>query len=343
MQRTGTRGAGGAVAIALAAIVALPITSLGGAAAGLSTDPAGPAVSYGTDGRFTILLLGSDWRSDRYGERMDVVMIVTIDPATKRVAAASIPRDTVYVPRADSNGGGTSGTNRINAIYSVLYRKSGLAHNKVDKTALGKLKNDVATTLATEIDYVAMTRFAGFTDVINRIGGVHVQINQAIKDSFYKSPGTPSGVRGVYFPVSASYYLEGNGACWPKPKKCHNGLIYVRSRHGTVGSGNNSDFARSRRQQGLVVAGTDRIVSNGTDSLAALVTRVKGRVWTDLPRTLSAATQLYYLVDGAHLSASDSQVFSPSNWATSDASTPIYTFRLRLDKVRTWINDHFGS
>jgi anionic cell wall polymer biosynthesis LytR-Cps2A-Psr (LCP) family protein len=324
-------------------MVATPATSLGGDVSGSTVAPAGPEISYGSDGRFTILLLGSDWRPNRYGERPDVVMVVTIDPTTKRVSIASIPRDTVYIPRAASNGGGTSGTNRINAMYSVFYRKHGLAHAKVDMSGLIRFKEDVATTLDTEIDYVAMTRFAGITDLVDRIGGIDVQITKAITDNYYKSPGTPSNVRGAYFPVSDSYHLKGGSPCYPKPNLCHNALIYARSRHGTVGSGYNSDFERARRQQGLVFAGTNKIVANGTDSLPALVTRVKGRVWTDLPRTLGAATQLYNLVSGATLASRDAKVLSPGKFAYSDSSTPRYTFRLYLSKVRSWINRHFGS
>jgi anionic cell wall polymer biosynthesis LytR-Cps2A-Psr (LCP) family protein len=327
--------------MALAAILALPVTSLG-VMSGPAVQPAGPEVSYGKDGRFTILLLGSDYRDDLYGERMDVVIVITIDPATKRVGAVSIPRDTVYIPRAGSNGGGTSGSNRINAMYSLFYRRPGLAHRKVDLAALVRFKQDVAATLDTEIDNVAMTRFAGITDLVDRIGGVDVRITQAVTDGFYKSPGTPQGVRGAYFPVSDSYHLNGGGSCYPKPKRCHNALIYARSRHGTSGSGVNSDFARARRQHGLVMAGANKIVANGVDSLPALVDRVKGRIWTDLPRTLGAATQLYDLVNGATLGSRDGKVFAPNKWAYTDSSTSRYTFRLYLSKVRGWINRHFG-
>jgi LCP family protein required for cell wall assembly len=329
-----------ALTIAIAAAL-LPVTSLAGDAARTSaTDPA-DSVSYGSDGRFTILLLGSDWRTGSPGERQDVVIVMTIDPVTKRVAAASIPRDTVYIPRAASNGGGTSGNVRINSMYGIFYRRTSFGHSQVDLPALVRLKNDVSRTLATEIDYVAMVRFSGFTYLIDRIGGVNVEIKKAITDTFLRTPGTT--VRGAYFPVDSSYHLKGKALCGQKPKHCHNALMYVRSRHGTVGTGYNSDFARARRQHPFVVAAADKIVANGTSGLPGLVSSVQGRIWTNLPRTLSAATQLYHLVDGAHLRPADTQVFSPSTWATSDSSTPQYTFRLRLPKVRTWINDHFGS
>ena len=122
-----------------------------------------------------------------------------------------------------------------------------------------------------------------------------------------------------------------------RSQRCH------FSRHGTVGSGYNSDFARARRQQFLVMAGADKLVANGSDDLASLLTASKNKVFTNIPRTLDAATQLLGLVDGAHLAKSDTVVFSPSKWAKQNSTTPIYTFRPRLKVVRTWINQHFGS
>src|SRR3954447_16580288 len=39
----------------------------------------------GTDGRLTVLLLGSDYRPSLAGNRTDVIMVVSIDPATGAV------------------------------------------------------------------------------------------------------------------------------------------------------------------------------------------------------------------------------------------------------------------
>ena len=333
--------ASGASGLATTAAHALSALGASSAADPAAVSPAGGPVSYGADGRLTILLIGSDWRKHLYGERTDVIMVVTIDPATKRVATASIPRDTIYFPRAKANGGGTTKTNRVNAIYLLYYRHTNLAHGKVDLGALVKFKKDVAAALQTEIDYVAMIRFTGFTQLVNAIGGINVQIADAIRDSFLRTSG--HGKRGVYFPKSSSWHLTGNPPCTPYPAKCHNSLAYARSRHGWVGSSYNSDFARARRQQGMVVAGTDQIVSNGQSSLSSLLTYAKSRVYTDLPETLAAATQLYSLVNGAHLAHGDQVVFSPNKWAVQRQRDPIYTFELRLPQVRAWINNHFGS
>ncbi len=300
-----------------------------------SSVPAGP-VSYGRDGRLTVLVLGSDWRPNLGGERTDVILVVTIDPQTGRMATASIPRDTVYFPRANA---GTSGQLRVNGLYEV-YRSTSLAHDKVDPKALKRFTADVAAALKIEIDYYALIRFDGFSELVDKLGGIDVQIKQQIVDDYYR---TPSGLRGAYFPVANSWHLTGNPPCKPYPQKCHNSLAYARSRHGTVGTGYNTDFARSRRQQELILDGSHKVVTNGMDALAGLVSAAKGRVYTNLPLTLDAATQLFALADHATLSPDDMQVFSPSKWAFVASRDPAYSFELRMPTVRAWIKAHFKS
>src|SRR5689334_11607352 len=65
-----------------------------------SSAPTGPAADpvLGTDGRFTVLLLGSDYRPAHPGNRTDTIMVVSVDSSTGSVAAASIPRDTANFP-----------------------------------------------------------------------------------------------------------------------------------------------------------------------------------------------------------------------------------------------------
>ncbi len=91
-----------------------------------TTRPAkGLPVKLGKDGRLTVLLIGSDWRPDSGGERLDVLMVATIDPVTGEAAVVSIPRDMSGIPLA---GGGNSGGMRVNSIYYIRYRDPSLRH-----------------------------------------------------------------------------------------------------------------------------------------------------------------------------------------------------------------------
>ena len=226
------------------------------------------------------------------------------------------------LPRANA---GSSGQLRVNGLYEV-YRSTSLAHDKVDRKALKRFSRDIGAALKIEIDYYALIRFDGFSQLVDKLGGIDVQIKQQIVDDYYR---TPSGLRGAYFPVANSWHLTGNPPCKPYPKKCHNSLAYARSRHGTVGTGYNTDFARARRQQQLILDGSQKVVTNGLDALAGLVSAAKGRVYTNLPMTLDAATQLFAIAQHATLSPDDMMVFSPSRWALVAARDPAYSFELR--------------
>ena len=51
------------------------------------------AVPWGDDGRFDLLLLGSDAGIDRWSRRMDVMLLVEVDVATGKVAMIGLPRN----------------------------------------------------------------------------------------------------------------------------------------------------------------------------------------------------------------------------------------------------------
>lgn len=85
-------------------------------------------------------------------------------------------------------------------------------------------------------DYYAMLNFYGFEDIINTLGGVDVQVAQTLTDhrdgygNYTISPGT--------------VHMNGDTALW-----------YVRARYTT------SDFDRTRRQQEVLQAVMNRLIS----------------------------------------------------------------------------------
>lgn len=290
------------------------------------------SLDKGKDGRLTIALYGSDYRTKHYiGERMDVIIVATLKSGG-RVAMASIPRDTVYVPKA---GGGTSGTNRINTMY-YTYKRHKSDYNGVDCAALKKFTADVATTLGTEIDYYAMVRMHLFINLVDSISYVTTDIPGPIVDTTY-------GRRGVYFPDENDYKLVGNAACRKKPFKCRSALAYVRSRHGTQAGSANNDFKRAYRQHAFIFDTALRVRSRGSGSaLTDLVNTVKDKVFTNAPKTLSSGLALYSMLSGISMASRDTIVLGPTRFAVG-LSNPQYAYKLKLSKVRSWINDHFGS
>ena len=329
----------GAASASIGDAIAAGLQGIGARIGGLlgsgGVSPAETGISYGSDGRLTVLLIGSDWRPKGGGERTDVILVMSIDPTNGRVAAASIPRDVVFFPL---HGGGTSGTDRVNTIYYLKYRhNSGHTHKFVDTAALNNFTKDVSLALGVEIDYWAMVRFVGFVKLIDKISGANVDIADPITDTFYPSGNT----RGIYFPKATSYHLKGDPVCHPKPYHCHSALAYARSRHGTVGTGYNGDFPRARRQQTLTMAAAASFIAHiSAGEYGDFVNYTVDKLWTNIPRNVTALGDLWNLAEGAHLAHHDTIVFGPSKWAHETAQTPLYTYRLYLNLVRGWIDTH---
>lgn len=293
----------------------------------------GLPVKLGKDGRLTVLLLGSDWRKDAGGERLDVLMVATIDPRTGDAAVVSIPRDMSGIPLHD---GGTSGGTRVNSIYYLRYRDANLPHPALDRGGLKQFSRDIGALLGTEIDYWALTRFNTYTNLINTLGGVYVDVKQEVLDTYYHHGST----RGIYFPVQDHYLLKGDPHCGPKPKKCHSALVYARSRHGMMGSTYNSDYRRAERQQDIVRSAVKEVIDDrgaGVELLGTLL-RVRDLVETNLPKTAEAAGQLFALVEKLKLPQTSMKVLAPSTWAGSGGDG---TIKPNLRVIRDWVDKNF--
>ncbi len=305
--------------------------------AATSSAPSPSAVSAGSDGRLTILLLGSDYRSGyRYAEHTDVLMVVSLDLSTKRLAMASIPRDVAYFPVHPDNRIGTardSGSLRVNLLYDRYKRQ---ADGVIERTALDQLRKDVAFALGMEIDHYAYLRFSGFDDLMDNVGGVAVDIPSVIVDQYYQDSPTP----GIRFPAVKGWLLGGAEAkrCAGTNTNCKRGIVYVRSRKGTVGSVANSDAQRVSRQQGLVLAAIRKVASGGAD-LGSLRSASITRVTTSLPTSWEDVSWLRSKLNGAIAYSSDRLTFLPTAYARS-LTYPKYSSKLKNKAVRGWVDSH---
>ncbi len=307
--------------------------------ASLDIDGPGGALSLGEDGRLTILLLGSDYRENyRYLEHTDVIMVVSFDMATKELAFASIPRDVVYFQIHTDNrisGATTSGEMRVNLLYD-RYRT--IDPQQVSKLALEKFKKDVAFALRMEIDYYAFIRFTGFDALMDEVGGVAVNIPARIVDPEYRDSGSPP--YGVKFPARSGWMLKGRNVplCSGTVKNCKRGIVYVRSRKGTVGSVPNTDAQRVGRQQGLVLAAISKVASGGAD-LGSLLSASDIHVTTSMPTSFDDVSWLRNRLKSATSASSDRVNFLPTAYA-KDLTVPRNASRLKNKAVRAWIAQH---
>lgn len=262
----------------------------------------------GSDGRFTVLLLGSDARGDVVGERTDTIMVATVDPTTGRVAMASLPRDTVNVPIAD--GQVYASPSRINGLLQSLQV------NGADRPqALRKLTRAMAYAFDIEIDGYVLIGFVGVRKLIDDIGGVDVFLDRPLWD-----PTMHVTKKGLKLKAGLNR-LDGGKA-----------LAFARTRH------TDSDYQRAARQQQLLVATAARVLDNGIEAVPALAELALRHVETDLP--VSALPVLIELASRARLKSYKSIVLGPAMYA--GAGPDLYTIELKLDAVRAMFDRLFG-
>lgn len=338
VSRPSDASAGSALAASLARGAEALRADLVQTVAGLAAPSGAPStVSTGSDGRLTILLIGSDYRDEyRYTEHTDVLMVASLDLTTKRISMASIPRDVAYFPIHPDNRSGAatnSGSMRVNLLYD---RYKTQADGVIEREALQKLRKDVAFALGLEIDHYAYLRFTGFDALMDNVGGVSVGIPSRILDPYYQDSPTP----GIRFPAASSWLLRGGTAkrCAGTDMNCKRGIVYVRSRKGTVGSVANSDAQRVRRQQGLVLAAIRKVASGGAD-LESLRSASLSRVTTSLPISWNDVSWLRSKLQGAISYSSDRMVFLPTTYA-KDLTYPKDSSKLKIRAVRNWVDAH---
>jgi polyisoprenyl-teichoic acid--peptidoglycan teichoic acid transferase len=265
--------------------------------------PAGADPLLGTDGRLTVLLLGSDYRPAHPGNRTDAILVVSVDPTTGESAGFSIPRDVSGFPLPTK---GTFNT-KVNGLYQYLESHGGNGGKQ--------MKAAIRRAFGIEVDFYALIGFSGVKDLVNVIGGVDVTLANAYYDPHY---WVTARHQGWGLPAGRSH-LDGKNA-----------LIFARSRKG------DNDFGRAARQQQLILAALDKVRHRGPDNVAALVRIARDEVRTDLP--LARALDLYKLFGAVNLARVDRVVFGPRTYAAAAGGT---SYRLRLEACRAWIAAHF--
>jgi polyisoprenyl-teichoic acid--peptidoglycan teichoic acid transferase len=265
--------------------------------------PPGADPLMGTDGRLTVLLLGSDYRPAHPGNRTDAIMVVSVDPVTGKTGAVSIPRDLLNFPLP---GGGVWNT-KVNALYQHLLSTT--------KDGDKQMERAVSEALDVEIDGLVRIGFPGVLRMVSAIGGVTVKMDESYYDSHY--------------------WVNGHTQGWGLSKGTHklnaeNALIFARSRKG------DSDYGRAARQQQLVMAAVDKVKKKGIDDLPKLLSIAKETVRTDLPR--SQASRIFEIVSRANLAHAKRAVLGPKRFGVLLGGS---AYQLDLKKVHAWIKRNF--
>lgn len=183
-------------------------------------------------GRINILLTGIGGGNHDGAQLTDTVMLLSLDPVTKKIAMVSVPRD-LTVP---IEGYGYRKINSVNAYAEAANPGSG---GVAFAQAFSQIFNQ-------PIDYYVRVDFSGFSKFIDDIGGIDVTVEHQLDDYAYPilgqedNPSYYSRYEHLHIEVGTQH-MDGDLA-----------LKFARSRHGIKGEG--SDFARARRQQLVIEA-----------------------------------------------------------------------------------------
>jgi LCP family protein required for cell wall assembly len=196
--------------------------------------------------RVTILIIGLDYRDWLAAQenpeiqgppRSDTMILLTIDPISKTAGMLSIPRDMwVNIP-------GGFGYGKINTAYAL-----GEAY-KLPGGGPGLAMKTVENFIGVPIQYYAQIDFGAFTQMIDEIGGLDIEVSETITLD-------PIGQHNTIYDLPpGNYHFDGAHV-----------LAYARARH-TEGE----DVDRARRQQQVIFAIRDKILS--LDMLPTLVAK----------------------------------------------------------------------
>lgn len=182
---------------------------------GVSSKPFDLSGLSSDGGRTNVLILGKGDPGHAGQELSDSIMVVSFNKSTKQVATISIPRDT----EANIPGYGYRKINNANALGG-----SQLA------------TQTVSDMLDIPIDYTIVTNFTGLSKLVDAVGGIDVDVKEALIDNEYPCATNEYKSCGINIQPGLQH-MDGAKA-----------LEYTRCRKGTCGN----DFGRAARQQEVI-------------------------------------------------------------------------------------------
>lgn len=238
-----------------------------------------------------VLLVG------QHSKLTDSIMLAVILPQQQKITLMSIPRD-LYVHGR-----------KINEYYEFF--------------GIQKLADEVEYVTGIKANDYVLIDMQAFTEFIDGIGGVDINVEKNIVDYSYPVNRTQIETFSI---KKGPHHMDGGIA-----------LKYARSRHST------SDFDRAKRQQQIIEAVKEKLVSqNFITVLRDIYEHVKPHMETSF--SLIDATLLFNTVQSFAIDRN--KVFSTENYLYSTHSTggqyilipKTKTFEEIQSAVQNWIN-----
>jgi len=253
------------------------------------------------DGRINILFLGYGGANHPGGNLTDTIQVISINPDDKSLAMLSLPRDLYLTIKNPSYAG------KINQVYN-------LGNEKNKEGGANLMKQEVGEILDLPIHYYVGIDFSGFKKAVDAIGGIDVYVDKDLYDPLY-----PAEDMIHYQPFSiksGQHHMNGETA-----------LKYARSRETT------SDFDRSQRQQKVIAAFRDNVLSSGVldnpEKIVSLANIAGSSIKTDF--SVSEIKELAKIVKNLDKSKTISKVLdnSADGPLVSDSSYGTYYLKTK--------------
>jgi polyisoprenyl-teichoic acid--peptidoglycan teichoic acid transferase len=185
------------------------------------------------EGRINILLLGMRGADDPHGGLLaDSIMVASFDTKNNKVGLISVPRDLyVKIPGTEERG-------KLNSVYAH-WEGGGKGQG------IAKMEEMMGTITGLKIDHTVAINFDGFKQLIDAVGGVDVKLTKPFSEMKQFVEGNECG--GTFSLPAGIVHLNGDKA-----------LCYSRARETT------NDFDRAKRQQIVLKALKDKMISLGT-------------------------------------------------------------------------------
>lgn len=226
------------------------------------------AASGAHDGRYNVLLLGGDSGTSRWGLRADSITIASIDAVTGKTVLIGLPRNLANFPFAQGSVMDRQFPDGFDCEGCILNGVTTWAGDHTDLFPHSKNPGVDATVMAVEgitglqVNYWAMVNLQGFKDLVDAVGGVTLNVRQAIPvglpgDPFYHQ--LQPGVRK----------LNGFDTLW-----------FARSRESS------DDYSRMARQKCVMSAMLDQISPRtALTSFEQIARASSAMVSTSVPRS----------------------------------------------------------
>ncbi|GEN36409.1 MULTISPECIES: LCP family protein [Aneurinibacillus] len=218
---------------------------------------------YSTERPISIVLLGKDTRGEYGGGLTDVMIIMTLNPETKKITMLSIPRDTrVVIP-------GETHDQKINFVYKLgemMREEAERKGEEPEETGISLVKKTLESIYGIPINNYVIIDFEGFRQGIDALGGVEVNVDRKL---VYNDPtdGTSINLEPGFQTLNGDQALD-----------------FVRHRHDDRGlKYYSTDYERNDRQVAVIRAAMEKMKSfAGLANFFKVMDAVGENVKTDL-------------------------------------------------------------